>query len=48
MLQTRQLKCGYEIFALAGISILSAETKPVITTLLEQVAELRYSIMSGD
>ena len=48
MLQTLQSKCKYVVFAQAGVTGLSAETKPVMTTKLEQTAALHCSIITGD
>ena len=48
MLQTLLSKYRHEVFAQAGATILSAETKPVMTTKLEQTAALHCSIITGN
>ena len=48
MLQTLQSKCKHEVFAKAGVTILSAGTKPMMTTKLEHAAELHCSIITDD
>ena len=48
MIQTLLSKCKHQVFAQAGVTILSAETKPVMTTKLEQTAALHCSIITGD
>ena len=48
MLQTLLSKCKHKVFAQAGVTILSAETKPVMTTKLEQTEALHCSIITGD
>ena len=48
MLQTLLSKCKHKVFAQAGLTILSAESKTVMTTKLEQTAALHCSIITGD
>jgi len=48
MLQTLLSKCKHKVFAQAGVTILSAESKTVMTTKLEQTAALHCSIRTGD
>ena len=48
MIQTLLSKRKNQVFAQAGVTILSAETKPVMTTKLEHTAVLHCSIITGD